>query len=172
MIVDELTTFERNNINAWADICRLRGDILPTDKTILENMFHLARMKSEVCFIPLRIESRDLLKSRKIIEDYPVTVLEKLAAMNAPHRYGKNVKDILLEAEEVILIFPATLLRNRVFMRVSEELRGMLDMSRCNVVKMELYTHDGGHVKFLLDNENYKLPNEGKIAYKVINSAL
>lgn len=168
---DELTALEEGDINEWAGICSARGDIMPSDDTILINMFHLARMRNKKVHVLTRVASRDLLKEKGIVTDEPVTVLERLAAKNYPNRINLEVKKLLGEADEVILIFPYARVRDRWFMRVSEELRGILDMKRSSINNMELYTTHNGHVKFLLEHDDYDLPDK-KIVYRTINSVI
>ena len=93
-----------------------------------ENLFHKIRMYKSDIAIPLRVTSRDLLKSRGVIEDYPVTVKEKLVNLQAKNGINASIKKMLEEAEEVILIFPNNNVRNRVFTRTAEEIRSILDL--------------------------------------------
>ena len=167
----ERIALERGDVPAWAHIHSENGDVLPSDAEQLENLFHKIRMYKSDIAIPLRVTSRDLLKSRGVIEDYPVTVKEKLVNLQAKNGINASVKKMLEEAEEVILIFPNNNVRNRVFTRTAEEIRSILDLVLSNLRRMELWTIDGRHVKFLLEDEDYKIPDK-KVAYRIISDVI
>lgn len=169
--MDELAALEKGDIQAWAEILSDRGDLMPTDNTILDNMFHLRRMRTKRIPMPLRIESRTVLMGRGVVENEPLTVLERLSTMDVRNQLSTKVAEMLKGADEVILIYPDQRIRSRSFLKVTEELGGHLDIQRSSVNKLELYTLDNKHIKFLLDNEDYDIPDK-KIALRTINSAL
>ena len=160
-----------NELTTWAELGRMQGDILPSNPTILENMFMLEQMRCKYITIAKRVEIReDLLKRGILRETVPITVLEKLAASDAKNFTIAPVADMVKGKgfKEVVLIFMEDRIRRRGYMKVAEQLRGLLDMNKCSILRMELNTVDGVCIKFVTLDVYYELSNE-KTCYRIVN---
>lgn len=170
----ELIALEEGDIHKWAQLCSHYGEIMPTDEKQLEHTFHLARLRCKEIGVPLRKESRDLLVKNAVIKHEPVSILEKLHSNKMYKHKTSSVKTILNLKEgfkEIVLVFSADFLRSRVFKDVTNELAGKLDLVRSNVRRWEIYTLEGVHIKFLLEDEEYELPMDtDKVAYRFISN--
>ena len=158
-----------NDKETWAELSRLAGDILPSNGLILDSMFLLAQMRCKYIIIAKRVEVRDDLIKRGILRDTePITVIEKLIAAEAKNFAVASIKDMVKQFSEIVLVCIEDRIRRRVYMKVAEQLRGALDMGRCSIPRMELYTVGGVHIKFVTTEDYYEPPKE-KICYRIIN---
>jgi hypothetical protein len=158
-----------NDKETWAELSRLAGDILPSNGLILDNMFLLAQMRCKYITIAKRVEVRDDLIKRGILRDTePITILEKLVAAEAKNFAVATIKDMVKEFSEVVLVCYEDRIRRRVYMKAAEQLRGVLDMKRCSIPRMELYTVGGVHILFATTEDYYEPPNE-KACFRIIN---
>jgi hypothetical protein len=169
--MDKTDALVSNEITTWAELSRQAGDILPSNPAILENMFLLQQMRCKYITIAKRVEIREDLLKRGVLRDKePITALEKLAAINARNFAIAPVVDMVKGKgfKEVVLVFMEDRIRRRGYMKVAEQLRSQLDMARCSIPKMELYTADGVRVKFITPDDYYE-PPDTPIAYRIVN---
>jgi len=167
--VDKTDALVANELNTWAELSRQAGDILPSNQAILENMFLVQQMRCKYITIAKRVEVReDLIKRGVLRETEPITITEKLVAANAKSFAIAPVTDMVKQFKEVVLIFIEDRVRRRGYMKVAESLRGQLDMKRCSIPKMELYTVGGVRVKFTTPDDYYE-PPDIPIAYRIVN---
>lgn len=177
-----------NDVRGWAHICEMRGDLLPSDNDVLEDMFLQRKLTCAVVPMAERQAAREHLNGKGVIkaEDHPLTPLEKLNKKKAKVHTGNDVKKMLKDGgdvEEYVLIYQSNNARNSDFFKVQHALSGELDLVRSSVWQMELYVlgkeakgqqkkEPAKHIKFLLDTDDWQPdPNKEYIFRIVYNVA-
>ena len=168
----ELDALINLEVDDWWELRAKKGEIVPGDATMRENTFHVVRMECQDMTIPERVESRDLLIERGVEVDNPLTVHEKLHKRGAKYKPTKLPKNFATDdADEVIFIFPNSRVRDQILKQTAQQLQGQLDLVRSNVRFQELYTIEGKHLRFVLEDEDVELGDKN-ISYRNINSVV
>ena len=164
------------DINRWLQLRHMQGDVIPDDPQVALAMMQKARMEDPEIPMELRIDSRDWLTEKGIeFDDHGLTPLEKMEKSGRSKGHpGMSIRVMatkLEDVDQVVCIFPNERVLTIHLNRAAEQLRGNLDLVRSNARRKELYTLDGRHIKFLLDDEEFT-PSDGEVAYRVITSAI
>ena len=168
----ELSALKANDIQKWAEVKNMNGDVMPADADTLEMLFHLTRMRNINVPVAVRLSSRDILRSHgHEAGNEPVTIKEWLMAHEVRNRVNVSIPNLLTEADEVILLFPSDLVRDRVYMKAATELVAIIDKKKSSPNLRDIWTTDGKHIKFIVSNDAY-LPRDTTIVYRVINDAV
>lgn len=153
--------YEEDDHVTWSIIMARRGVVMPTTETLIRDTFCIARMREKSLPMDMRIDARNELVVKGVVKeaDEPLKPAEKLKKKKSKFMAVSGLKKMLAdypEYEEYVLIFPSEGARNRFLIKGANELVGKLDKVRSNVRYHELYTLDGKHIKFLLEDEEFE----------------
>ena len=166
--------FLDDDVERWAQIMTQEGSVLPPDNETLASMFLLAKMRCQDLNIPTRLEARQKLVDLGVIipEDHPLKPSEKLSKLKAKVLTPADSKKMLKDNPKIkcfVFVFELEKERNRLLLKMSQELGGQLDGVKSNIRRMELYTLDGVHMRFALETDDINIettPDE--TAYRIV----
>lgn len=174
-----LKTLLDDDIESWLIVMSEVG-LVPVNKTVQNIMFYRACIQETRLPNAVRLNAREKLKAylaspesgvSDIMDDIdaiPITILERLMANpDAYDRTGQDMKSVISEEKNIVFVLPGPWTRDKLFMTVALRFAGILDLSKSNAVKSELYTLGGTCMKFCTENESYEPPS-GRIAYMVV----
>lgn len=154
----------RGDQAAWSTFSLAAGVVLPPDERLVRHMFLINRMRHTGVPVVERQEIRNRLRALGVVEDEPITVIEKLQSLPAKQVFGGDARKILKEYDVCVYVCETENIRTQVFKTVGNQMRSLLDTKRSELYR--LVTLNGRELHFVVWDENYKLPLGKQVAYR------